>query len=33
MAFYAMTKAALDQYTRCLALEVGGAGVRVNAVK
>jgi len=30
--FYAMSKAALDQFTRCLALEMAPKGVRVNAV-
>ena len=29
---YAASKAALDQLTRCAALELAGAGVRVNAV-
>lgn len=29
---YAMSKAALDQFTRCSALELAGKGVRVNAV-
>lgn len=29
---YCMSKAALDQFTRCVALELGGKGVRVNAV-
>ena len=29
---YKMSKAALDQFTRCLALEVAGKGVRVNSV-
>lgn len=32
IAPYAVSKAALDQLTRCLALELGPAGVRVNAV-
>ena len=31
--FYAMTKAALDQFTRSLAYEIGPTGVRVNSVK
>lgn len=29
---YAMSKAALDQFTRCTALELAGRGVRVNSV-
>ncbi|KAJ0178701.1 hypothetical protein K1T71_005476 [Dendrolimus kikuchii] len=29
---YCMSKAALDQFTRCVALELGPKGVRVNAV-
>lgn len=29
---YCMSKAALDQFTRCLALELGKDGVRVNSV-
>lgn len=29
---YAVSKAAVDQFTRCLALEAGPRGVRVNAV-
>ncbi|CAF4766284.1 unnamed protein product [Pieris macdunnoughi] len=29
---YCMSKAALDQFTRCVALELGGKGVRVNSV-
>ena len=29
---YCMSKAALDQFTKCVALEVAGSGVRVNAV-
>lgn len=29
---YCMSKAALDQFTRCVALELGTKGVRVNAV-
>jgi len=29
---YKMSKAALDQFTRCLAMEVAGTGVRVNSV-
>ncbi|XP_044735082.1 3-oxoacyl-[acyl-carrier-protein] reductase FabG-like [Chrysoperla carnea] len=29
---YNMSKAALDQLTRCVALELGGKGVRVNSV-
>lgn len=32
IAPYAVSKAALDQLTHCLALELGPAGVRVNAV-
>jgi len=30
--FYCVTKAALDHFTKCLALELGPKGVRVNAV-
>lgn len=29
---YCMSKSALDQFTRCIALELGLKGVRVNAV-
>lgn len=29
---YSISKAALDQFTRCVALELGAKGVRVNAV-
>ncbi|KAG7305854.1 hypothetical protein JYU34_008393 [Plutella xylostella] len=29
---YSMTKAALDQFTRCIALELAPLGVRVNAI-
>ncbi|CAG9795247.1 unnamed protein product [Diatraea saccharalis] len=29
---YCMSKSALDQFTRCVALELGSKGVRVNAV-
>lgn len=29
---YCISKAALDQFTRCVALELAGKGVRVNAV-
>lgn len=29
---YCMSKAALDQFTRCVALELAGKGVRVNSV-
>lgn len=32
VSVYCMTKAALDQFTRCLALELAPQGVRVNAV-
>jgi len=28
-----MSKSALDQFTKCLALEMASKGVRVNAVK
>ena len=30
---YCMTKSALDMFTKCLALEVGPKGIRVNSVK
>ncbi|VDN27860.1 unnamed protein product [Gongylonema pulchrum] len=33
LAFYCMSKAALDQFTKCLAVELGPEGVRVNSVK
>ncbi|CAI4225872.1 unnamed protein product [Auanema sp. JU1783] len=32
VAYYCMSKAALDQFTKCLALEMAPLGVRVNAV-
>jgi NAD(P)-dependent dehydrogenase (short-subunit alcohol dehydrogenase family) len=32
MPVYAMSKAALDQFTRCLALELAQKGVRVNSI-
>jgi NAD(P)-dependent dehydrogenase (short-subunit alcohol dehydrogenase family) len=32
VSFYCMSKAALDSFTQCLALELAPAGVRVNAV-
>lgn len=32
-AYYGMAKAAMDHYTRCLAVELGPKGVRVNSVK
>jgi len=32
VAYYCMTKAALDTYTKCLALELGPKGVRANSV-
>uniref|UniRef100_A0AC34QMX3 Uncharacterized protein n=1 Tax=Panagrolaimus sp. JU765 TaxID=591449 RepID=A0AC34QMX3_9BILA len=32
VAFYCMSKAALDSFTKCLALELASDGVRVNAV-
>ncbi|KAL6730740.1 hypothetical protein Aduo_001688 [Ancylostoma duodenale] len=33
VTYYCMSKAALDQFTKCLALEMAPHGVRVNAVK
>ena len=33
MSVYSMSKAALDMFTKCLALEVGPKGIRVNSVK
>ena len=33
LAFYGISKAALDQCTKCLAQEVAEHGVRVNSVK
>ena len=33
MGIYSMSKAALDMFTKCLALEVGPKGIRVNSVK
>jgi len=32
VAYYCMSKAAIDQFTKCLALELAPDGVRVNAV-
>lgn len=32
VTFYCMSKAALDQFTKCLAVELGPEGVRVNSV-
>jgi len=32
VGFYAISKAALDHFTKCLALELGSKGVRVNSV-
>lgn len=32
-SYYCMAKTAVDHYTRCLAVEVGPKGVRVNCVK
>lgn len=32
VAYYCMSKAAIDQFTKCLALEMASHGVRVNAV-
>lgn len=31
-SIYAMTKAAIDMFTKCLAVELGPSGVRVNAI-
>lgn len=31
--FYSCSKAALDHFTKCLALELGPQGVRVNSIK
>ena len=33
VTYYCMSKAALDQFTKCLALEMAPKGVRVNSVK
>ena len=33
MGIYCMTKAALDMFTKSLALEVGPKGIRVNSIK
>ena len=30
---YAISKAAIDQFTKCTALELAAKGVRVNAIK
>ena len=30
---YAMTKTAIDMFTKCLSVELGPKGVRVNAIK
>jgi NAD(P)-dependent dehydrogenase (short-subunit alcohol dehydrogenase family) len=30
---YIMSKSALDQFTKCISLEVGSKGVRVNSIK
>ncbi|KAK6050862.1 hypothetical protein COOONC_11632, partial [Cooperia oncophora] len=32
VSYYCMSKAAIDQFTKCLALEMAPHGVRVNAV-
>jgi len=32
LGMYAVSKAALDQFTRCLAMEMGPKGIRVNSV-
>jgi NAD(P)-dependent dehydrogenase (short-subunit alcohol dehydrogenase family) len=31
--YYCMTKVAVDHFTRCLAVELGPKGVRVNAIR
>ena len=33
LSYYNLTKAALDQYTRCLAYELAPRGIRVNSIK
>ena len=33
MGVHGMTKAAMDMFTKCLSLEVGPKGIRVNSVK
>jgi NAD(P)-dependent dehydrogenase (short-subunit alcohol dehydrogenase family) len=33
LGFYCMSKVALDHFTRCLAVELGPQGVRVNTVR
>ena len=30
---YAISKSAIDQFTKCVALELAAKGVRVNAIK
>ena len=33
MIAYCMTKSALDMFTKCLAVQLGPKGIRVNSVK
>ena len=30
---YCMTKCAIDMFTKCLAIELGPKGIRVNSIK